>query len=355
MTGPHLGTPTRRHLLGFAAASLAVPALAQVPAYAQATDWAAVTAAAVKEGKLSFYHNMRPTGAEPLLAEFRKDVPGIRTEEVRLGSAPLMERFSTEFNANRNICDVLLTFPDNDFIKAMEGQGWAAEWSPPELAAYPARVNFRNRMFAVNATRNVIIWNKQRVRPNEVPKDWADLVDPRFKGRIAMDPPWRSVAVQGAIALWDKIGLKDMPQRLKANDVRFFEGSAGIMQAVLRGDAHVGTLADLPLEPALEDGAPVGWVYPPSGTAVSEGYVMANAKAPGPNSARVFLNWLLSARGQAVLQEQGGLSVTRPGTAPLKILPATSALANTVDTLKILTPEVQATMIKDWRAVFGVN
>ncbi len=341
--------PTRRYLLATAAASLAWPVRAQTP------DLAAIAAAARTEGKLSFYHNMRPVGVEPFLAEFRKDHPGIRTEEIRLGSAPLMERFSTEFNANRNLCDVLLTFPDNDFIKAMEGRNWAAEWTPPETAAYPAQANFKNRMFAVNATRNVIIWNKQKVRPADAPKEWVDLADPRFKGKVAMDPPWRSVAVQGAIALWDKIGLQDFPQRLKANEVRFFEGSSGIMQAVLRGDAHVGTLADLPLEPTLADGAPIGFLYPPSGTAVSDGYVMVSSKAPQPNAAKLFTNWMLSARGQALLQEHGGLAVTRPGAPALKFLPATAALANTIDTLKILTPEIQAKMINEWRAIFGVH
>ena len=54
-----------------------------------AEDWPAVQAAARKEGIISFYHNLRPQGVEQLLAGFHTANPGIRTEQMRLGSAPL--------------------------------------------------------------------------------------------------------------------------------------------------------------------------------------------------------------------------------------------------------------------------
>ena len=336
--------------LGVLAALAAAPRLARA-----AEDWVAVQNAARKEGTLSFYHNLRPQGVEQLLAEFRRANPGIRTEHIRLGSAPLIERFSTEFNAGRNLADVMLTFPDDALFAGVDKGGWAAEWSPPELAAFRPAANHGNKMFAVHTSRNVIIWNKQRVKPADAPTEWADLWDPKWKGKVAMDPPWRSIAVQGLVALWVKNGVPDAAQRLKANDVRFFEGSAGVYQAVLRGDALVGTLVDLPLEPGLEDGAPIGFVYPKSGTAINDGYVMVNARAPHPNAGRVFVNWLLSAPGQLVLQEQDGLPVTRPGVPPLKHLPATADLSNAVDSLTIVSGPEQNKTIETWRTTFGIR
>jgi hypothetical protein len=207
-------------------------------------DWPAVQAAAVKEGKLSFYHNLRPQGVEQLLIEFRKANPGIQTEQIRLGSAPLIERFSTEFNAGRNIADVLLSFPDDAMFAGVDKGGWATEWTPPELSAFKPVINRGNKAFAVHTSRNVIIYNKQRVKPADAPKEWTDLWDPKWKGKVGMDPPWRSIAVQGVIALWVKNGIADAAQKLKANDVRFFEGSAGVFQAVLRGDVMVATRYD---------------------------------------------------------------------------------------------------------------
>jgi iron(III) transport system substrate-binding protein len=325
-------------------------------AFAQASpDWKNVEAAAKKEGTVSLYHNLRPSGIEKLLSEFRKTYPGIKTEHMRLGSAPLIERFATEFTAGRNLADVVITFPDETMLKGVDAGGWALEWTPPELAAFKPEDNRGNKMFAVHTSRNVIIWNKQRVKPADAPKEWADLWDPKWKGKVAMDPPWRSIAVQGLIAMWSTIGLNDSAQKLKANDVRFFEGSAGVFQAVLRGDALVGTLADLPLEPGLVDGAPIGFVYPKSGTAINDGYVMVPAKAPHLNAGKLFANWVMSAPGQAVLQEIGGLPGTRPGITPPKFVPATSSLSNVVDSLVISSTAQQAQSINTWREVFGIR
>ncbi len=345
---------TRRSLMAGAAVALAVLPLAPNAARA-AENWASVEEAARKEGRVSFYHNMRPQGVELLLAAFRAAYPGLQTEQIRLGSAPLIERFSTEFNAGRNLADVMLTFPDDTMFAGVDKRGWAAEWTPPELAAFPPRVNHGNKAFAVHTSRNIVIWNKQRVKPADAPTEWADLWDPKWKGRVGMDPPWRSIAVQGLAALWVRNGIPDAAQKLKANDVRFFEGSAGVYQAVLRGDVMVATLADLPVEPGLEDGAPIGFVYPKSGTAINDGYIMVNARAPHPNAGRVFVNWMLSAAGQAVLQEQGGLPVTRPGVPPLKFLPATATLSNAVDSLTIVTGAEQAALIETWRTTFGIR
>ena len=142
---------------------------------------------------------------------------------------------------------------------------------------------------------------------------------------------------------------------MKANEVRFFEGSSGIIQAIIRGDAHVAHMTDIPLNSMLADGAPVGFVYPKSGTTTSDAVAGVAAKAPHPNVGRVFLNWLMSKDGQALLVEQGGLSATRIGAPALSHLPATDKLSKAVDGMSILTPEVQKPLIEHWRKVFGVK
>jgi iron(III) transport system substrate-binding protein len=183
----------------------------------------------------------------------------------------------------------------------------------------------------------------------------VDLFDPKWKGKVGMNPPWRSVSIQQIIAFWEDHGIADPAEKLKANDVRFFEGSGGIIQAVLRGDVRVAHLTDLPLNPLLEDGAPVGFVYPTSGTTLSANKAFVAAQAPHPNAARVFLNWLMTKDGQEALQDHGGLSVTRNGIRPLSKLPATSQLSNVVDGEKILAPARQAKIVGQWRTVFGVR
>ena len=343
-----------RNLSRVVAAAASVLFAGVIATSASAQSWNEVVAAAKKEGKVVFYNNLQPNGIEPLLAKFREDYPDIAAEQIRLGSNPLIERFQTEFNAGRNIADVMITFPDeriDDGIKS----GWMAEWTPPELANFPAAINEGNKLFTLQYAREAIIWNKSRVKPADAPKEWNDLFDPKWKGKVGMNPPWRSVAIQQIVAFWEDKGIANPAQKLKANDVRFFEGSGGIIQAVLRGDVSVAELTDLPLNPLLEDGAPVGFVYPASGTTLSANKAFVSGKAPHPNAGRVFLNWLMTQKGQLALQQYCGLSVTRNGAPPLTKLPATSQLKNVVDGEKILTPERQAKIINEWRTVFGVQ
>ncbi|GGE51836.1 ABC transporter substrate-binding protein [Agaricicola taiwanensis] len=317
-------------------------------------DWAKVVEAAKAEGVVVLYSTLQPNGIEPLLQKFREANPGIRTEQIRLGSNPLIERFSTEFLANRHLADVVITFPDDRVYEGMK-QGWALEWTPPELVNFPAEVNNGNMMFALQNVREAIIWNKTLVPDAEAPKEWADLFDPKWKGRIGMNPPWRSVAIQQAVAFWeDQLKLGDTAAKMKENGVRFFEGSGGIIQAVIRGDVAVAEISDIPLNPLLADGAPIGFVYPKSGTTMSINLGFVAKKAPHPNAGKVLLNWLMTEDGQKQLLEYGGLSVTRKGAPALSHLPATPDLSNVVDGAKLVTPERQGEIVDHWRKVFGV-
>lgn len=342
----------RRKFLSLFGALFLLP----ISAMAQPTDWPAIEAAARKEGKVMLYHNLNPAGAERLANEFRKAYPAIKMEMTRLGSAPLIQRFSTEFSSGRNIADVLITFPDQRVFDGMN-TGWMAKWVPPELKNFPASVNYEGKdmLFNVQTAREAIIWNKQRVKPADAPKEWADLFDPKWKGKIGMNPPWRSVSIQGIVAYWEKLGLGDTAAKLKANNVRFFEGSGGILQAVIRGDVHIAEITDLPVNVALADGAPIGIVYPKSGTTLSLGYMFVAEKAPNINAGKVLANWLMSEKGQLYLQDFAGLAVTRNGTPAMSHIPATASLPNTIDGLELLPPAKQKEIVDHWRTTFGIQ
>lgn len=345
--------PRRGKAIVFSALFSSLTLLA-APISAQEADWATVEEAARKEGTVVFYSNLQPNGIEGLLAEFRAAYPEIATEQIRLGSNPLIERFETEFNASRHLADVVVTYADERVYKGAEN-GWIETWTPPELANYPEAVNYKNQMFTIQETREAIIWNTGLLGSNPPPSEWKDLMDPIWKGKVGMNPPWRSLAIQQIAAYWEDIGIEDPAAALKANDVRFFEGSGGIIQAVIRGDVAVAELSDIPLNPLLEEGAPLGFVYPESGTTTSASRIFVAKNAPHPNAAKVLTNWLMTEEGQTALVKFGGLSVTRPGVAAPAMLPATSDLKNVVDGESLLTPERQAQIVNHWRTVFEIQ
>ena len=322
---------------------------------AQAQSWAEIEAAARKEGKLTLYHNINPSGVEEILKKFRAKYPEIQSEQIRLASGPMNERFRTETAAGRYIADVVITYADSDFMKDVPG--WFAEWQPPEFKDnYPPAVSVAGgRLYAIMQVREAIIWNKTLVKDADAPKEWADLFDPKWKGKVALNTPWRSISVQQLFAYWEQIGLKGAAEKMKANEVRFFEGSSGIIQAVIRGDAHIAHITDIPLNPMLADGAPLGFVYPASGTTTSDSIAGVATKSTHPNAGRVFVNWLMSKDGQINLVTHGGLAGTRNDSPALSHLPATGKLPKVVNGMTVLTPEVQKPLIEHWRKVFGVK
>jgi len=334
---------------------LSLPMFAGIAAtaHAQGADWAKVVEAANRQGHLNILHNTPPPMGDLWLAEFNKAFPAISVEATRLGSSELMQRFNTEYGAGASQNDVLITLWDDTLTKWQQ-DGWLRSFTPPEANVFPAQYKRNNQIYTIQLIRSTLVSNKTRVRDADAPKDWADCFDPKWHDKFGMDPPWRSVAVQEMLAFWDRLGIKDVPQRLKANGVRFFNGSAGVIQAVIRGDIQVAAVIDPPVISALADGAPVRVIYPASGVPSIATVTMLPAKAPHAEVGMVFLNWAMSEAGQQAFVDIAGAPVTRPGIKPPKLVPGIEGQKIVLST-ELLTPENQKAMINEWRSVFGLQ
>jgi iron(III) transport system substrate-binding protein len=321
-------------------------------AHAQGTDWAKVVEAANKQGHLNILHNTPPPMGDLWLAEFSKAFPAISVEATRLGSSELMQRFNTEYAAGASQNDVLITLWDDTLAKWQQ-DGWVRSFVPPEAVTFLDRYKRDNQIYTIQLIRSTIVSNKSRVHEADAPKDWVDCFDPKWKDKFGMDPPWRSVAVQEMLAVWDQLGIKDAAQRMTANGVRFFTGSAGVIQAVIRGDIQIAGVIDPAVISALADGAPVRVIYPASAVPAIATAALLPAKAPHPEAGMVFLNWAMSAAGQQSLVDIVGATVTRPGTRPPKLVPGVDGQRIVLST-DILTPGKQTAIVNEWRSVFGL-
>ncbi len=323
------------------------------PAFAQGADMAAITAVAEKAGKLNFLHNVPPPLGDLWIAEFSKAFPKIKVEANRLGSTEMMQRFGTEYAAGASEADLLMTLWDETLLKWSD-QGWLRTWTPPEAAGMPERFKIREQIYIAQFNRSCLVSSKTRIKEADAPKEWTAFFDPKFKDKIGMDPPWRSVAVQTMLAAWDQMGIKDVAARLKANGVRFFNGSAGVVQAVIRGDIWVAAVIDPPVITALADDAPIRAVYPVSGVPTTGTGLMMPVKAPHPEAAQVFMNWAVSQNGQKALLTTAGAPVPRPDAGAPKLVPGVDGQKILMSS-DILMPAMQKAMIEEWRTVFGLQ
>jgi len=321
-------------------------------AFAQA--WTEIEAAARKEGAVTLYHNFQPASAERIIAAFNADYPDIKVGEVRLPSGAFYPRFAAEYAGGKSEADACSASWD-ERLHIWAKQGWMAEWQPPEAANLPDASRFGNQMWGIQAVREMIIYNTRKVSAAEAPKDWPDLFDAKWKGRIGMNPPWRSTGPQTALAfLESKFGIKDAAEKMKALDVRFFNGSSGVIQAAVRGDISVALLTDLPLNAALADGVPLKSVYPPSGVPYLPIVTFVPAKVAHPNAGRVIVNWLMSEKGQTAIQELSGAPGTRRGLKAPEYVPSNGQIS-AVAGVSLLDGATQKRIVDHWRSVFQVQ
>jgi len=322
-------------------------------AHAATDDWSQVVDAANKSGKLNLVHNLPPPLGDYWIADFNKAFPKISVEATRLGSSELAQRFTTEYAAGASETDAFITLWD-DMLLAWSDKGWIRTWHPPEAAAFDPKYIVRDQIFITQVIRGTLTSNKTKVKDADAPKEWTDVFDPRWKGKVGMDPPWRSVAVQQMLAEWQELGIKDAAARLKDNGVRFFNGSAGVVQALIRGDIWIGAVIEPPGINAISDGAPIRIHYPASAIPSVGTPAFVPAKCPHPESGMVFLNWAMSADGQHDLQDKMGSPVTRPGMGDPKLVPGIAG-QKIVLSSELLTPARQKAIIDEWRQVFGLQ
>ena len=335
-------------------ALLATPFIAAASwANAQPAEWDKVIESANKQGHLNLTHNIPPPLGDQWVAEFNKDFPKIAVEATRLGSSELMQRFNTEYPSGASQTDACLTLWD-DTLLTWASNGWVKTWKPPEAAAFDPKYVIHDQLFVIQVIRSSLASSKTKVKEADAPKEWTDFFNPKWKDKIGMDPPWRSVAVQQMLAVWHEQGMKDVAQRLKENGVRFFNGSAGVVQALIRGDIWVAAVIEPAVVNAIGDGAPVRVFYPASAVPAVGTPAFVPAKSPNQEAGMVFLNWSMGAKGQQALQDVMGSPVTRPGIGDPKLVPGI-AHQKVILSTELLNPEKQKAIVDEWRQVFGLQ
>jgi len=328
------------------------------PAGAQEASWDQIVEAARGEGKVVWYTDSTAPSIPKILEAFNRDYPFIEVEPVRLSSSPLVVRIQTELASGIHGADAVYTTSDQVVDEGVAG-GWAETWQPPEIANFDPKYNDSDRSFVVAAIRILLAWNTTVVSEDERPRDWMDLVDARFRDKVGIVGPWTSPT----IALWSAFVEKtldkpDFAQQLLDNGVVINSSAANLSQALVRGDVSVAPMVDSAVKFLVEDGVPLEFAYPPSGTVASYKVAFVAAQAPHPNAAKVFVNWMLSENGQNAWKDVDGLAMARTGIAdPGYDLPGghSEGLSNVILGKTLISAEEAQELVGRWQEIFGLK
>jgi iron(III) transport system substrate-binding protein len=159
----------------------------------------ALIAAAKKEGKLAFYTSVELPIAEKVAKAFEARFPGVSVRVERSGAERNFQRLQQEYASRIFACDVVQSSDAAHFI-AWKREGLLASYLPEEVAAhYPAQHRDAEAMFASwRIYLSVIAYNTKLVNAPEAPRSFADLLDPRWTGKLVKAHPGYSGTIMTA-------------------------------------------------------------------------------------------------------------------------------------------------------------
>jgi len=287
--------------------SAAPPASAITPALIEA---------AKKEGKVVWYTSVDLPLAEKVAKSFEAKYPGIAVRVERTGAERVFQRIGQEYASNIHAVDVANSSDAAHFIVWKKG-GLLEAYVPEDVAKfYPAEHKDPDGMFAsFRVWVCIIAYNTNLVKKEEAPKSFADLLDPKWKGKIVKAHPGYSGTIMTATYQMQRDLGWGFFEKLAAQNIMQVQSSADPPKRLALGERSV--MADgneYNIFQIKEKGGPVEPVYATEGSPLIVGPTGMFKAAPNPNAARLFCNYSFTPECQQLIIDTGGLRSMHPNT-----------------------------------------
>jgi iron(III) transport system substrate-binding protein len=285
----------------------------------------ALIEAAKKEGKVAFYTAMDLAFAQRLGKTFEEKF-GIATRVERSGAERIFTRIGQEYGANIHAVDVVNT-ADAAHCIVWKRNGWLAPYLPEDVAKHFDKGYYDPDGF--HATTRILVspiaYNTNLVKKEEAPKSFADLLDPKWAGKLVKGHPAYSGTIMNATFQIARDLGWDYFEKLAKQRVMQVQSATDTPKKIALGERAVMVDgAGYLVIRHKEQGDPVEIVYPTEGTPLAQGPSAVFKAAPNPNAARLLFNWMHSREGQQIIVDVArqysahGQTVEKPGVRPLK-------------------------------------
>jgi iron(III) transport system substrate-binding protein len=262
-----------------------------------------------KEGTVVWYTSTDVEIAEALGKAFEKKYPGIKVQIDRSGSERVFQRIGQEHMADVQACDVVNSSDAAHFIY-WKREGWLAAYLPEDVAKYfPADQQDGDGTYAtVRATLSAMGYNTKLIKPEDAPKGFADLLDPKWSGKIVKShPSYSGGTLTATFEIARDIGW-DYFERLAKQRVMQVESATDPAKKVVLGERPImADGSEYSLLIARDRGGAIEPIYPVEGTPLIASPAAILKDAPHPNAARLFESFLFSTEGQQLLVDIGAM------------------------------------------------
>ncbi len=322
-------TFSRRDMLKAGTALAATTVFAE-PIRAAAPPAEAITpeliAAAKKEGKAVWYTSVDLPLAEKVARSFEAKYPGVAVRVERTGAERVFTRIAQEYGSRIYAVDIVNS-SDAAHLIVWKRDGLLAPYVPEDVAKhYPAEHKDADGQFAsFRIFLCPIGYNTNLVKKEEAPKSYADLLDPKWIGKIVKaHPSYSGTILTATYQMSRDIGWGYFEQLAKQRIMQVQSASDPPKKLALGERAIMADGIEYGLFQLKEDNKPVDIVYATEGTPLIIGPNAIFKSAPNPNAARLLQSYMFSAECQQLCIDVGGLRSAhalvkeKPGRTPMR-------------------------------------
>ncbi|MBI4528990.1 MAG: ABC transporter substrate-binding protein [Deltaproteobacteria bacterium] len=264
---------------------------------------------AKRDAGLKFYSNENIDLLKSYTDSFMRKYPFIKAEFGRGSGARFVSRLLIEHRSGKLDADVIsVPFEAGLQIKRA---GVRAPYRSPELQSYAKTFSDEEGYWHSNHINiAVIAYNTNLVRPEESPRDYPDLLNPKWKGDLSIDLEPERVLV-GWLVAWGEKKTREFVRRLMQNGAVVRRGHNLQIQLLCAGEFKIGVelYAYRVAQTRHEGKCPIAMSFP-NPTPGSIGSMAGIARnAPHPHAAALFSDFILSADGARTLASTGRIPV----------------------------------------------
>ncbi len=311
----------------------------------------ALLTAAQKEGKLLVYSTTDSASAKPVLDDFKAAFPGVNVEYSDLNSTELYNKFIAEFASGAESADFLWSSA-MDLQFKLASDGMTATYQSPEAAKLPDGSVWQNQAFGTTLEPFAIVYNKKALG-DPPPQNHADLTKlfkdkaDLLKNKVTAYDPEKSGT--GYLAMTQDVkyfpAFWDMADALGKLNPPLQTSTGTMIEKVASGENILGfdIIGSYVLAKTKQD-PNVGLAFTKDFTVGFSRIALINKNAKRPNAAKLFLDYVLSKRGQDTMAKQSLIYALRPdaeGEATTATLNKEVGAAN-IKTIKVNTDLLQA-------------
>lgn len=280
--------------------------------------------------KITLYTSVDENSMREIEAKFEELHPNIDLYTFRLGTSQIIARVNAEEKAGNINADLIWTADPAYFEKLKQRDLILPYLAPLPEEILPCFVDTSEYYVGARVLSIGLMYNTNLIPEEDAPKDWEDLLDPKWKDQIVhANPLYSGAATATAAAITQKYGT-DFYEKLSENGTVVIKGHSGAASKVASGEYKVGVGLDYTVRQMMANGSPIKFVYPESGS-VSWGSPIAIFKATEyRKEAKQFIDFVVSLEGQKFLAKEHIVSVNSAVASPNGAPPVKEIMDNSL-------------------------